>query len=194
MSRQRHGHGTHHPPPGGPSRWAGRAAPGGGPGPRRAAGHGLYMSVHDHPGLPDVSNLAIAVAFLERVLSVADEIRVRLGGLRVVSLRSRELWRSECAAGRLGGPCARVTALARHRPYYRSPSRRRRPGGPPGLRPQWAARRLMARLETQRMALAAAMRAANLHALLLLRQLSHFWAFGASRGHSPSFNFGCQCR
>ena len=32
----------------------------------------------------------------------------------------------------------------------------------------------------------AAMRAANWHAPFLLRQLSHFWSFGASRGHFPS--------
>ena len=36
------------------------------------------------------------------------------------------------------------------------------------------------------MALAAAMRAANWYAPFLLRQLSHFWSFGASRGHFPS--------
>ena len=38
----------------------------------------------------------------------------------------------------------------------------------------------------ERVALAAAMRAANWHAPFLLRQLSHFWSFGASRGHFPS--------
>ena len=36
------------------------------------------------------------------------------------------------------------------------------------------------------MALAAAMRSANWHAPFLLRQLSHFWSFGASRGQFPS--------
>ena len=38
----------------------------------------------------------------------------------------------------------------------------------------------------ERVALAAAMRAANWHAPFLRRQLSHFWSFGASRGHFPS--------
>ncbi len=38
----------------------------------------------------------------------------------------------------------------------------------------------------ERVALAAAMRSANWHAPFLLRQLSHFWSFGASRGHFPS--------
>ena len=32
----------------------------------------------------------------------------------------------------------------------------------------------------------AAMRAANWHAPFLRRQLSHFWSFGAARGHFPS--------
>ncbi len=30
------------------------------------------MSAHDHPGLSDVTNLAVAVAFLQRVLSVHE--------------------------------------------------------------------------------------------------------------------------
>ena len=70
-----------------------------------------------------------------------------------------ELRRTRSARGAGTG----VTALAPHRPY-RS---RRRPAA-------WTARRL------------AAMRAANWHAPFLLRQLAHFWSFGASRGHFPS--------
>ena len=38
----------------------------------------------------------------------------------------------------------------------------------------------------ERVALAAAMRAANWHAPFLRRQLSHFWSFAASRRHFPS--------
>jgi hypothetical protein len=46
------------------------------------------MSAHDHPGLSNITNLAVAVAFLQRVLSVHEiaSCHFDLGGFDVVNV------------------------------------------------------------------------------------------------------------
>jgi hypothetical protein len=73
------------------------------------------MSAHDHPGLSDVTDLAVAVAFLQRVLSVHEiaSCHFDLGSFDVVNVGRSEV---DGSPGERRALPAATAAAARHFP------------------------------------------------------------------------------